>query len=154
MRTWKTRYLCFSLIGVYLFLRSCVVDACVFLLGIPIPPEPLLPAHLPASSQPLTYALFFLLFFLLCCAGQRPYAQTPPQPHGPGFGMQIRSPGKSGPGSPHSLPDPLCFTPQFWGQAQGPACFQHGSQRASASQRWDSRLARSGAFDVCCYAFN
>lgn len=52
------------------------------------------------------------------------------------------------PGAPHGDDGPLSFTSRLSGQAAGPAGSQRRSRRASASQRWDSRVAWGGAFDV------
>lgn len=92
----------------------------------------------------------------------RVHVPTPTQPHGHILVCRYTDAGKSGPGAPHSDPDPLWFTPQLSGQTWSPAGSQHRSRRASASQRWDTRLAWRGVFDValnwamlpCYYAFN
>ena len=100
---------------------------------------------------------------LFCFVVQvRVHAPTPTQQHGRGLVCRYTDAGKSVPGAPHSDHDPFLFTSQLSGQVEGPAGSQHRSQRASTSQRWDSRLAWRGVFDValswtvlpCCYAFN
>lgn len=92
----------------------------------------------------------------------RVHAPAPTQPHGHVLVCRCTDAGKSAPGAPHGDLDLFWFTPQLSGQAEGPAGSQRRSQRASTSQRWDSRLAWRGVFDVAlswamlprCYAFN
>ena len=100
---------------------------------------------------------------LFCFVVQvRVHAPAPTQPHGHVLVCRFADAGKAGPGAPHGDADPFWFTSQLSGQAQGPAGSQYRSQRASTSQRWDSRLAWRGVFDVALswamlphyYAFN